>query len=167
MVHALSYSIFLLNTDLHIVDVAASQRMTRQQFVRNTMSTILSQLPSAKRASTVPVQSQSSVPKGKFTNFPSVSSPNLTQLVSTSNLARSGSLLKVGQAIGMVRNPSAQSLDHGAGRPNRDTNITMATAERLSWTLFDEKVGPFAGMASLGSQSAWEAQMECVLKVVD
>ena len=41
----------------------------------------------------------------------------------------------------------------------------MATAERLSWSLFEEKVGPFGGMAALGSHSAWEAQMECVLKV--
>jgi hypothetical protein len=42
---------------------------------------------------------------------------------------------------------------------------TVATAERLSWSLFEEKVGPFGGMAQLGSHSAWEAQMECVLKV--
>ena len=65
----------------------------------------------------------------------------------------------------MARNPSAQSLDHGAGRPSRDSVRTMATAERLSWSLFEEKVGPFGGMAALGSHSAWEAQMECVLKV--
>lgn len=65
----------------------------------------------------------------------------------------------------MARNPSAQSLDHGAGRPNRDSMRPVATAERLSWSLFEEKVGPFGGMAQLGSHSAWEAQMECVLKV--
>jgi hypothetical protein len=68
----------------------------------------------------------------------------------------------VGQAVGMARNPSAQSLDHGAGRPNKESTTT---AERLSWSIYDEKVGPYGSLASLGSHSAWETQMECVLKV--
>lgn len=135
--------------------------MTRTQFVRNTMGTILDQLPDTKRMSTVPARS-AAVPKGKLTAFPSASSPNLSHAATSPNLSRSGSLLRVSQAVGMARNPSAQSLDHGAGRPSKDST---RTAERLSWSLFDEKVGPFGGMASLGSQSAWEAQMECLLKV--
>jgi hypothetical protein len=139
--------------------------MTRQQFVRNTMSTILSQLPASKRVSVAGVRSQPPVPKGKLTSFPSASSPNLSHLVTGPNLSRSGSLLRVGQAVGMARNPSAQSLDHGAGWPSRDSTRTVATVERVSWSLFDEKTGPFGGMAALGSQSAWEAQMECFLKV--
>src|SRR5437773_11222511 len=65
--HALAYSIFLLNTDLHVVDISSSQRMTRQQFVRNTMSTILSQLHSNKRISTEPILY--SARKEKFTTF--------------------------------------------------------------------------------------------------
>jgi hypothetical protein len=126
------------------------------------MQTILSQLPSSKRVSTEPLRS--SLPKGKLTTFPSVSSPNLSHLAPP-NINRSGSLLRVGQAVGMSRNPSAHSLDHGSPRVSRESARTAATAERLSWSLFDEKVGPFGGMASFGSQSAWEAQMECVLKV--
>src|SRR5271163_1500125 len=98
IVHALSYSIFLLNTDLHVVDISSSQRMTRQQFVRNTMHTILSQLPNNKRVSTEPIRSQQSLPKGRLTTFPSASSPNLSHLVTSPNISRSGSLLKVGQA---------------------------------------------------------------------
>lgn len=166
VVHALCYSIFLLNTDLHIVDVASSQRMTRHQFVRNTMSTILSQLPAEKRLSTVPIRTQTTpLPRGKLTTFPSTSSPNLSHSATASNLSRSGSLLKVSQAIGMARNGSAQSLDHGTGRPSRESSRTANQAERVSWSLFDDKVGPFGGMAAMGSHSAWEAQMECVLKV--
>lgn len=41
MVHALCYSLVLLNTDLHVV--STSTRMTRAQFVRNTMATIRTQ----------------------------------------------------------------------------------------------------------------------------
>ena len=129
------------------------------------MHTVLSQIPVTKRVSTAPVRSQPPLPKGKLTAFPSTSSPNLSHLVTSPNISRSGSLLKVQQATSMARNPSAQSLDHGAGRASRDSSRTVATAERLSWTLYDEKVGPFGGMAALGSESAWEAQMECVLKV--
>jgi hypothetical protein len=161
IVHALSYSIFLLNTDLHIVDISSSQRMTRQQFVRNTMHTILTQRPSNKRVATEPVRSPQQ--RGKLTTFPSASSPNLSHLVSSPNLARSGSLLKVSQAVGMARNPSAHSLENGNGRRSKESARTPA--ERLSWSLFDEKIGPFGGMAALGSQSAWDGQMENHLKV--
>jgi PH/SEC7 domain-containing protein len=38
VVHAVTYSILLLNTDLHVVETTT--RMTSKQFVRNTMSTI-------------------------------------------------------------------------------------------------------------------------------
>ena len=165
VVHALAYSIFLLNTDLHIVDYVSSQRMTRSQFVRNTMATVLNQLPKPKRISTAPPRLPSA-PKGKLTQFPSASSPNLSHLSPpTSNLSRSGSLLRVGQSVGMARNPSAQSLDHGVGRVSRDSTRTNGTVEKSSWSLHDDKIGPYGGMAALGSHSAWEAQMECHLKV--
>ncbi|KAJ2083104.1 hypothetical protein H4R24_001079 [Coemansia sp. RSA 988] len=38
--HAVTYSTLLLNTDLHIADIRASERMTRSRFVRNTVDTI-------------------------------------------------------------------------------------------------------------------------------
>ncbi|SCV71895.1 BQ2448_4589 [Microbotryum intermedium] len=42
VVHATSYSLLLLNTDLHVVDT--TNRMTRSQFVRNTISAIQAQV---------------------------------------------------------------------------------------------------------------------------
>lgn len=72
-------------------------------------------------------------------------------------------MLKLGQSVSMVRNASAQSLDHS--RSTRDLSRTVATTESLSWSLLDEKVGPHGQIAAFGSQSAWEAQMECALKV--
>jgi len=139
--------------------------MTRSQFIRNTMDTILDQLPDSKRMSTIPSR-PATIPKGKLTAFPSSSSPNLSQAGATPTLSRSGSFLRVGQAVGMARNPSAHSLDHGGGRPSKESARTVNITERLSWSLFDEKVGPYGTMASLGSQTAWENQMECLLKVV-
>lgn len=40
--HAVSYSLLLLNTDLHVAELAT--RMSRSQFVRNTLAAIQSQL---------------------------------------------------------------------------------------------------------------------------
>jgi hypothetical protein len=42
IVHAVAYSILLLNTDLHVAELTS--RMSRSQFVRNTMATIQAQL---------------------------------------------------------------------------------------------------------------------------
>ncbi|KAF8274419.1 Sec7 domain-containing protein [Lactarius quietus] len=42
VVHAVAYSLLLLNTDLHVADLAT--RMSRAQFVRNTLFTIQIQL---------------------------------------------------------------------------------------------------------------------------
>ncbi|KAI0468223.1 hypothetical protein F4859DRAFT_491942, partial [Xylaria cf. heliscus] len=38
VIHTMCYSIMLLNTDLHVADI--DQKMTRSQFIKNTMSTI-------------------------------------------------------------------------------------------------------------------------------
>ncbi|KAI6125778.1 hypothetical protein EV401DRAFT_1855654 [Pisolithus croceorrhizus] len=39
VIHAITYSLLLLNTDLHVADI--TNRMSRSQFLRNTMATIL------------------------------------------------------------------------------------------------------------------------------
>ncbi|RDA92759.1 hypothetical protein CP533_1417 [Ophiocordyceps camponoti-saundersi (nom. inval.)] len=39
VVHTICYSVMLLNTDLHVADI--DQKMTRSQFVKNTMTTIM------------------------------------------------------------------------------------------------------------------------------
>jgi len=45
VVHAVSYSLLLLNTDLHVADLQT--RMSRSQFVRNTMTAIQTQFQSS------------------------------------------------------------------------------------------------------------------------
>ncbi|KAJ6264669.1 hypothetical protein Dda_0818 [Drechslerella dactyloides] len=40
VVHTIVYSILLVNTDLHMADLHSSQRMTKGQFVKNTLATI-------------------------------------------------------------------------------------------------------------------------------
>ncbi|KAH7322855.1 hypothetical protein B0I35DRAFT_407278 [Stachybotrys elegans] len=45
VIHTICYSIMLLNTDLHVADI--DQKMTRSQFVKNTMTTIVQALDEA------------------------------------------------------------------------------------------------------------------------
>ncbi|EMR08795.1 hypothetical protein PNEG_02965 [Pneumocystis murina B123] len=45
IVHAIAYSLLLLNTDLHVADLTHGQKMTKNQFVENTLSTIFSSKP--------------------------------------------------------------------------------------------------------------------------
>ncbi|KAK6349873.1 hypothetical protein TWF696_006135 [Orbilia brochopaga] len=40
VVHTIVYSILLVNTDLHMAELHSSQRMTKSQFVKNTLATI-------------------------------------------------------------------------------------------------------------------------------
>lgn len=49
VVHAITYSLLLLNTDLHVADL--TNRMSKSQFVRNTMTTIQLQLQPSGTAS--------------------------------------------------------------------------------------------------------------------
>jgi len=48
IVHAVSYSLLLLNTDLHVAELQT--RMSRSQFVRNTIAAIQTQLQSTSAA---------------------------------------------------------------------------------------------------------------------
>ncbi len=49
MVYAVVYSLLLLNTDLHVAQ-GKHVRMTRSEFVRNTMSTVLEQREHSKNS---------------------------------------------------------------------------------------------------------------------
>ncbi|KAF9137183.1 hypothetical protein BG015_002811, partial [Linnemannia schmuckeri] len=51
VVHAITYSILLLNTDLHVVQQSSSSKMSRSAFVKNTLQVVQSQTSQAERAS--------------------------------------------------------------------------------------------------------------------
>ncbi|KAI1612388.1 hypothetical protein EDD36DRAFT_384015 [Exophiala viscosa] len=69
VVHTICYSIILLNTDLHLADIG--QKMTKTQFVRNTLPTIKRVVHGAEANKTIrPTKSR--------TNTSSTNDPNLT-----------------------------------------------------------------------------------------
>ena len=57
VVHTILYSLLLLNTDLHMADLNNSQRMSRGQFIKNTMATIRRGLQETAASEDLPVRS--------------------------------------------------------------------------------------------------------------
>ncbi|KAI8373101.1 Sec7 domain-containing protein [Radiomyces spectabilis] len=55
IVYAVTYSMMLLNTDLHIVHGSGHIRMTRSEFCQNTMRTVLDHLNSARATTPLPL----------------------------------------------------------------------------------------------------------------
>ncbi|KAG0272305.1 hypothetical protein BGZ95_011954 [Linnemannia exigua] len=51
VVHAITYSILLLNTDLHVVQQSSSSKMSRSAFVKNTLTVVQAQSSHEDRAS--------------------------------------------------------------------------------------------------------------------
>lgn len=110
VVHSVVFSLLLLNTDLHVADIA--DRMTRTQFVRNTLSALAESgyLPSYRQN-----ESQNSFPDTAETGpgapplmSPSESSSTVTKTVTASSTEASNKL-HVGSgnaASGIMRSPS-------------------------------------------------------------
>jgi hypothetical protein len=147
VVHAVVYSLLLLNTDLHVVE--STSRMTAKQFVRNTMNTIQLQEDEtprrnhSRRPSTAPsreddeslVDSRSSFDRfrphssrsGSITHWNGSSRDQA--LASTPNLhGMSSSPSKAFETP--TKNPSTQSLQHSATTPIFGRDVVSPTRER-------------------------------------
>jgi hypothetical protein len=74
VVHTITFSILMLNTDLHIADI--DQRMTRSQFVKNTLPTIRSMAEAIETDATDTIRVQTRDIKGKIPWDHSASGPS-------------------------------------------------------------------------------------------
>ncbi|KAI1305105.1 hypothetical protein F5Y03DRAFT_164227 [Xylaria venustula] len=135
VVHTLCYSIMLLNTDLHIADI--EQKMTRSQFVKNTMSTVtravISSAPEAlNRSSILP-------PKN------SLLSPGDSEVNPTTDREQEKSSWRASFKP-LPRSESALGFHNDSGAYSTDT------------------CGPLVKAPFDGPIRAWEGQVEIVLK---
>ncbi|KAK2855569.1 hypothetical protein FQN49_005066, partial [Arthroderma sp. PD_2] len=156
VVHTICYSLLLLNTDLHLADI--EQKMTKPQFIRNTIPTI--QRVVAEAAPEAFNASQPSRPQSK-----QVPEPERSCLVKPPKL------------------PLEKEHSHSptsAERSDEAPTIDIPTIEtptmpppRLSSraSYLDTGHGPHAALAGPlvsnpfnGTMKAWEAQIEAVLK---
>ncbi|KAL4783940.1 hypothetical protein BJX76DRAFT_357503 [Aspergillus varians] len=139
VVHTICYSLLLLNTDLHLADI--EHKMTKTQFVRNTMPTIqrvaLDAAPDefGKNASNL----DSGLPSSRSSSFPT-DEPE-------SNTANTDKPDKPSNAPGKLVNRLSRT----------DLGAKMAHDA-------DNEVGPLVNTPFSGTIKSWEQQLEIVLR---
>ncbi|KAJ7188291.1 hypothetical protein C8R46DRAFT_1054279 [Mycena filopes] len=133
LVHAVSYSLLLLNTDLHVADLAT--RMSRTQFVRNTLTAIQMQLQ--------PTPSQASTP----------------DLTHDSGSVRAETIESTPPASRSKRSDSITSW-HSVSREAASTIFSPIANESTP----SVQIEPRTSVSSMVYGRAWENDMESLLK---
>ncbi|KAI9743322.1 MAG: hypothetical protein M1818_003168 [Claussenomyces sp. TS43310] len=147
VVHTICYSILLLNTDLHMADV--DSKMTRSQFVKNTMPTILR----------VVVDSA----PGAF-DRPSIL-PSKSQMLDkpSSGLSKTVDLTpSTGPASSDAERPRRASMKPPTRSNSDEPNSQLPTPLNFAPPVDD--CGPLVKAPFYGTLRTWEVQLEVVLK---
>lgn len=151
VVHTICYSILLLNTDLHMADI--DSKMTRAQFIRNTMPTVrrvaLDAAPEgfdSKRASTLPVSQHNTEPA--------------TTLVKSPTFPRETvDAKKSFEAQRPTYQLSQRPSDHSG--QSYFANLLSGNAEEEGAT---DSCGTLVKAPFTGKLSTWESEVEIILK---
>jgi PH/SEC7 domain-containing protein len=148
IVHAVSYSLLLLNTDLHIAELAT--HMSKSQFVRNTIAAIQMQLrpnsPAQISTSDLIRDDGSSVRGGGSDETEMPHSKRSDSVTSWNSLTREASLLATNSASA----PNGASLEEN-GPTGSSPSIHVTSGQEQ---IFNRQRG-----------RAWESDMESLLKV--
>ncbi|KAE8441415.1 hypothetical protein EG329_004971 [Mollisiaceae sp. DMI_Dod_QoI] len=143
VVHTVCYSLLLLNTDLHLADI--EQKMTRSQFVKNTMPTIRKSVADSAPNAFEPTRA--SILPGKSSTF------------DTYKPAPEGGL-KPERASIEVERPSWRT----SFRPPPRTDSDSITPTPLDYDTPQDDCGPLVKAPFYGTLRTWEVQVEIVLK---
>jgi hypothetical protein len=154
VVHAVVYSILLLNTDLHIADIA--NRMSRSQFVRNTMTAVQMQNHPSRYGSSPDLDDDNS-------SGPMTTTSDSTETQSLARSKRSGSIA------------SWNSISKDTFMSSPAVSSAVSTAQpslNSSTTSFQHSSGPESKPPSTAPSSvtfdrSWEIDMEGLLKVAN
>jgi Sec7 domain/Pleckstrin homology domain len=145
VVHTVCYSILLLNTDLHLADIG--QKMTRTQFIRNTLPTIRRIAADSSTEGFATVRAGTWPKPDHHANENHSSLPRSPTLPVESQPARSS----IDEAIPVIGSRSTEkALRDGSGESYHSPNDP----------------GPLVTAPFIGSIRAWESQIENVLKTI-
>ena len=145
--HTICYSILLLNTDLHLADI--EQKMTRSQFVKNTMPTIRRSVAEA-------------APDAFEANKPTIL-PGKSQTFENDGTKQPGESLKPARASIDVERPSWRSSFKPPSRQDSDA-LNGNTPTPLVYDTPADDCGPLVQAPFHGTLRTWEVQVEIVLK---
>ncbi|ODQ56563.1 hypothetical protein SAICODRAFT_4742 [Saitoella complicata NRRL Y-17804] len=161
VVHAIAYSLLLLNTDLHVADLSSTQHMNRTQFTKNTISAVRAQVK------------QDSMPRSQ-SSYSMRSSPGVTPgEESPGEQPKRPSLGRPASSYSSYTMPKSYSTGNGSlanlaqpSTPTRDSPTRSASGLSVGkpWSLYDDRIGPYGAFAAGGSMRGWEMQLECLLK---
>ena len=146
VVHTICYSILLLNTDIYLADI--EQKMTRNQYVRNTMPTIRRVAADAAPDSFEPPRSGSVACHAQTP----LTEPNSPALQASTPVKERPSAEMERPSRRASRRPSA--TDEATNRAPTPSDADPST----------DDCGPLVKAPFVGPIKAWEAQVELVLK---
>ena len=169
VVHIVAYTLLLLNTDLHVVD--SSSRMTRNQFVKNTMTAITAQHRIDSYASTT----NASTSRTSFVDTSSImeeptSYTNGIQGNDETDRWHNGDVRNRGQRSGSVASHRSLPRENQATISTPNLHNTSPT-KNLSLTsgYFSTKSRKTGSLSNISSYAAnnrsKEAELESLLKV--
>ena len=150
VVHTICYSILLLNTDLHLADI--EQKMTRSQFIKNTMPTIRKSVADAAPDAFEPTRP--SILPGKGPNFGEDSGEAKQP---------GGGALKPERASIEVERPSWRSSFKPPVRADSE-GLCGNPPTPLDYDTPSDDCGPLVKAPFHGTLRTWEVQVEIVLK---
>jgi len=170
VVHSVSYSLLLLNTDLHIAELAS--HMSRGQFVRNTLSAVNDQIRPPTSASS---------PSVSLNPAARSSSPDLTTPQEESPLTRGQSMESTDTGVSTLRMRTKRSgslhswksgsregfggLMMGNSSTPQLASSSATTASSFSAPIPQNGSLRIATSGSVTYGRAWENDMETLLKV--
>ncbi|KAE9967880.1 hypothetical protein EG328_007916 [Venturia inaequalis] len=147
VVHTITFSILMLNTDLHIADI--DQRMTRSQFVKNTLPTIRSMAEAIEIDATETIRAQARDSKGRIPWDHAVSGPSSPVFPEppTSETAERRPSIEVKRSSNRLslRGPMSRTDADGSDGASDGCNVLVKA--------------PFEG-----TMKGWDFQVEIVLK---
>ncbi|KAI0043650.1 hypothetical protein FA95DRAFT_1609196 [Auriscalpium vulgare] len=169
VVHAVSYSLLLLNTDLHVAEL--STRMSKAQFVRNTLSTIQIQLEQSRSAqgstSDLGFDEASSLrgagSEGSDAGTQTVRSraKRSDSITSWNSITRDVVIANLGSSLGGSSTPQ---VTNGGSTGSAGHPLTNDSTASVSNTSGAESKTPSTLVSSVVYDRNWESDMESLLK---
>ncbi|KAL0956601.1 hypothetical protein HGRIS_002738 [Hohenbuehelia grisea] len=149
IVHAVSYSVLLLNTDLHIADLTT--HMSRSQFVRNTLGTIYSQLNEGSAQASTTDLSYDDCGSVKGSDTETISrTKRSNSITSWNSVSKEAIASVVSPVISLTGTPQLGSVGMHSNGSTPSVQVSLANGSK----------SPDVGLYG----RAWESEMESLLK---
>ncbi|GJE94948.1 PH and SEC7 domain-containing protein [Phanerochaete sordida] len=162
VVHAVTYSLLLLNTDLHVAELTS--RMSRQQFVRNTLGTIQLQVQ-AGSSSDLANDDWSSVRAGSDVSDGGPPAGRTIKrsdsITSWSSVTREAFISNMGGKAASSGQLTSASTDTSGTRPQTPVNESV-----LSVISVRDGKSSDSGAPAIVYDRKWEGEMEDLLKEI-